>query len=61
MRKVFMLAMVACVMGACAQQQQPSVEQVATKQELDKAKQDLIKAECNLYKGTGVTPPECKK
>jgi hypothetical protein len=61
MQRLFVLALVACVVGACAQQQQPSVEQVAAKQELDKAKQDLIKAECNLYKGTGVTPPECKR
>lgn len=61
MKILFVLALAASMVGACAQQQQPSVEQVAAKQELDKAKQDVIKAECNLYKGAGVTPPECKR
>ncbi len=59
MVRFVMVVIIVGLIGACAQQ--PSVEQVAAKQELDKAKQDLIKAECNLYKGTGVTPPECKK
>ncbi len=47
------------LVGACAQQ--PSPEQVAEKQTYDAKNQELIAAECKLYKGTGVTPPECKK
>lgn len=53
-------AIAMCIMlGACAQE--PTPEQVANTQAAEAKRQELIAAECKLYKGSGVTPPECKK
>lgn len=59
MSKMFLSLTVALFVAGCAQQ--PTPDQVAQKQEGDAKKQELIAAECKLYKGTGITPPECKK
>ena len=59
MSRIILPLTFALFVSGCAQQ--PTPEQVAQKQVGDAKKQELIAAECKLYKGSGVTPPECKK
>ena len=44
------------ILAGCATKQE-----TAESQALKKAHAKAVAAECKLYKGTGVTPKECKK
>ncbi len=52
---------VSLLLNGCGHQAPLTAEQIAQKQKLAKAQEDLIAAECKLYKGSGVMPDQCKK
>ena len=60
MPKILICIFSGFILAACAQHA-PTPEQLAARQKLEKAQQDLVAAECKLYEGTKITPDQCKK
>lgn len=59
MRNAAVTFVFCAALAACAQEP-PTPEQAAARRQIDQARAEQIAAECKLYKGTGVTPKECR-